>query len=572
MKIPDRGFLDWEVVASALKSDSSNLRELELGVDLQDSEVEQLSSGLKSPNCRLKTLRLWSCRLSEISCSALISDLKSNIHLRHLDLGENALKDSGVELLRDLLESPDCRLETLRLIDCSLSEISCSALISALKSNIHLRELDLSWNDLQDSGELLRDLLEGPDCRLETLRLIDCSLSEISCSALISALKSNIHLRELDLSENALKDSGVELLRDLLEGPDCRLETLRLIDCSLSEISCSALISALKSNIHLRVLDLSLNNLKDSGEKLRDLLESPDCRLETLRLIDCSLSEISCSALISALKSNIHLRELDLSENALKDSGVELLRDLLEGPDCRLETLRLWSCSLSEISCSALISALKSNIHLRVLDLSLNNLKDSGEKLRDLLEGPDCRLETLRLIDCSLSEISCSALISALKSNIHLRELDLSENALKDSGVELLRDLLEGPDCRLETLRLWSCSLSEISCSALISALKSNIHLRHLDLSEKRGIDAVEDEGQANKTTTDSVQPAAEGQASGKEFKREYRVQWEQGFKWLRRGDGRMFCDICREAKMSNGFVRGCTAMQKSAFRLQQVN
>ncbi|XP_071060606.1 ribonuclease inhibitor-like [Pseudochaenichthys georgianus] len=483
MKIPDRGFLDWEVVASALKSDSSNLRELELGVDLQDSEVEQLSSGLKSPNCRLKTLRLWSCRLSEISCSALISDLKSNIHLRHLDLGENALKDSGVELLRDLLESPDCRLETLRLIDCSLSEISCSALISALKSNIHLRELDLSWNDLQDSGELLRDLLEGPDCRLETLRLIDCSLSEISCSALISALKSNIHLRELDLSENALKDSGVELLRDLLEGPDCRLETLRLIDCSLSEISCSALISALKSNIHLRVLDLSLNNLKDSGEKLRDLLESPDCRLETLRLIDCSLSEISCSALISALKSNIHLRELDLSENALKDSGVELLRDLLEGPDCRLETLRLWSCSLSEISCSALISALKSNIHLRVLDLSLNNLKDSGEKLRDLLEGPDCRLETLRLIDCSLSEISCSALISALKSNIHLRELDLSENALKDSGVELLRDLLEGPDCRLETLRLWSCSLSEISCSALISALKSNIHLRHLDLS-----------------------------------------------------------------------------------------
>ena len=37
----------------------------------------------------------------------------------------------------------------------------------------------------------------------------------------------------------------------------------------------------------------------------------------------------------------------------------------------------------------------------------------------------------------------------------------------------------------------------------------------------KRGIDAVDDEGQASKTQTDSVQPAAEGQASGKEFKRE---------------------------------------------------
>ncbi|XP_034084727.1 NLR family CARD domain-containing protein 3-like isoform X9 [Gymnodraco acuticeps] len=167
--IPDSGFLDWEVVASALKSDPSNLRELELEVDLQDSEVEQLSSGLKSPNCRLKTLSLRGCSLSEISCSALASALKSNIHLRELDLSHNALQDSG-ELLRDLLESPDCRLETLRLIRCSLSEISCSALISALKSNIHLRELDLSQNALQDSGELLRDLLESPDCRLETLR------------------------------------------------------------------------------------------------------------------------------------------------------------------------------------------------------------------------------------------------------------------------------------------------------------------------------------------------------------------------------------------------------------------
>ncbi|XP_034084728.1 protein NLRC3-like isoform X10 [Gymnodraco acuticeps] len=111
--IPDSGFLDWEVVASALKSDPSNLRELELEVDLQDSEVEQLSSGLKSPNCRLKTLSLRGCSLSEISCSALASALKSNIHLRELDLSHNALQDSG-ELLRDLLESPDCRLETLR--------------------------------------------------------------------------------------------------------------------------------------------------------------------------------------------------------------------------------------------------------------------------------------------------------------------------------------------------------------------------------------------------------------------------------------------------------------------------
>ncbi|XP_051796851.1 NACHT, LRR and PYD domains-containing protein 14-like [Acanthochromis polyacanthus] len=457
-------------------------------MEMKDLTVHQeIQEFLQSKNRSKK-------ELSVIHCSALAYMLQmSEEVLDELDLSK--YKTSSEEGKQRLIPAVrNCR--KARLSNCGLSESECEVVVSALKSNpSHLIELDLSYNDLKDSGGVkhLCDGLQSPNCKLETLRLMECWLSEISCDSLVSALKSNpSHLEHLDLSRNwNLKDSGVKHLIGFVESPDCILKTLRLEDCYLSEISCDSLISALKSNpSYLEHLDLSGNNLKDSGVKhLSGFVQSPDCILKTLRLRNCSLSEISCDSLVSALKSNpSHLEHLDLSGNNLQDSGVKHLSGFLESPDCILKTLRLEDCSSSEISCDSLVSALKSNpSHLEHLDLSNNwNLKDSGVKhLSGFVESPDCILKTLRLKDCSLSEISCDSLVSALKSNpSHLEHLDLSGNNLQDSGVKHLSGFLESPDCILKTLRLEDCYLSEISCDSLVSALKSNpSHLEHLNLS-----------------------------------------------------------------------------------------
>ncbi|KAJ0000931.1 hypothetical protein NQD34_005951 [Periophthalmus magnuspinnatus] len=159
---------DWSALCFLLLSSGSELEEFNLHEYFASEDVLlRLLPVLRVSNTAL----LNCCNLSSHCCGPLASVLSSS-SLTHLDLSENDLQDSGVELLCSGLKSALCRLDKLRLSGCLVSQRGGAALASALSSaSSHLRELDLSFNHPGPSAELLTALEDDPHSPLQSVRL-----------------------------------------------------------------------------------------------------------------------------------------------------------------------------------------------------------------------------------------------------------------------------------------------------------------------------------------------------------------------------------------------------------------
>ncbi|XP_055753546.1 NLR family CARD domain-containing protein 3-like isoform X2 [Salvelinus fontinalis] len=271
----------------------------------------------------------------------------------------------------------------------TLHDLLKSAVDKALESkngHLDLFVRFLHGMSLESNQKLLRGLVTQTESSPESVEKTIRSLKVMQRKNISPERCINLFHCLIEMKDHSVQEEIQEYLRS-----EDRSKNLTLAHCS-------ALAYMLQ--ISEEVLDVfDLKQYKTSEEGRRRLLPAVrGCRKALLT--DCELTDTSCEVLVPALSSNSsHLRELDLSNNDLKDSGVKLLSAGLGNPHCQLETLRLSLCGVEEEGFDSLVSSLKSNpSHLRELDLSYNHPGDSGVRLLSAgLEDPHWRLEKLNV-------------------------------------------------------------------------------------------------------------------------------------------------------------------------------
>ncbi|CAF2155014.1 unnamed protein product [Rotaria magnacalcarata] len=245
----------------------------------------------------------------------------------------------------------------------------------------------------------------------------------------------------ISLSFNQRKPSISILIR---EASFCSV-VLKLTGSSSSSSSSTYHNSRLEDLLTLckfnSCIDLSVRELIDPDMPIIVQRAIIDKKCKGLYLTGNKLSSQSISILCDGLYNNSTLVELDLSDNHISDSGIQILIDVLSTNKSILKKLHLGSNNISDQAIKYLSDMLKTNQSLTHLLLNRNNISNRGvHLLSNVLALHNHSLEVLSFSANSLiTDVSVDSLIVMLEQNNTLKELDIKYCNMTVSNSQRLR-------------------------------------------------------------------------------------------------------------------------------------
>jgi hypothetical protein len=260
-------------------------------------------------------------------------------------------------------------------------------------------------------------------------------------------LKKNTTLRELTLHFPLGATNVSPILTSLRDHPLARDEAglLGVALCSIPSLqslvqtyftlgsaALAELVPALYHNTSIKVLDMSddMWNGMNSARLLRDILRSN----KTMATLDLSRNDFAettaVECIADGLGSNSTLRKIDLSSCALRDDDVSILAQTLGSQNKTLQKLTLENNIITSTGVGVLLETMEQSCHNTDLDLQRYPIGNQGASLLARFLGNNAlpKLTRLSFSMWSIGDIGYDAfiaLLSALKQNTSLLHLDL---------------------------------------------------------------------------------------------------------------------------------------------------
>ncbi|XP_069575702.1 capping protein, Arp2/3 and myosin-I linker protein 2 [Brachyistius frenatus] len=410
-------------------------RDLRLSVDVQQQLAFLLSS---SPS--LQELSLEACGLKldfAVKMAAALREPTSST-LRSINLSGNQIEDKGVIALSQELENLDDGLKHLSLSRVSMTARGLGCLSQVLSSSqlfsASLTHLDLSGNP----GSLVTE----------------------EATFFFMFLSSMNSLSHLDLSDTS-----------------CPLDTLFV---SLSAGCCYRL-----KHLNLARNPFSHRKVRDVTRSIREFF-SQSCELKYVGLSATKLPAQALRLLLQGLATNTRLfgLELDLSSCELRSAGAQVIQEHISEATA-ISSLDISDNSFENDMVTLVLSVgrCRSLRHLalgRNFAMKSRALSDVLHRIAQLIQDEECLLQSLSVCDSKL-KAGMHILLSSLGGQAALAELDISGNNIGDTGAKMLAKALMN-NTRLRTLTWDRNNVTARGLQDVADALERNFTLQQVSL------------------------------------------------------------------------------------------
>ncbi|MGK3741544.1 MAG: hypothetical protein ACI8RD_010081 [Bacillariaceae sp.] len=362
----------------------------------------------------------WSCsRLNEIvirggQLSRYSDDLSSRTLSFIRDRSGSRSSLTKIHLERFWID-PTCKIryDKTTLKELSLSSLSLSScLLESLRWHLSSSDTHENNDDNHDNDDNQQANDDVGSCVLEYIDLTNSGLNNASTNdkeAFVAMFRSNTSLENICLSE-----------------------------CNLTDEVLVPVISSLRHNPSITNLDLSFN--KCQSETIWELARPQTCLTTCLRNLNLGFiafgagRQIDLKPLFRSLIESPPQHQIDISSN--------IRFKPFKSFTSTLTTLQLGGNSLRDPTMKDITVMLKQNQTLERLDLSENRFTNVGVRfLADCFESHDDE-----------NEDYAHATTTTTTARPGLRFLNLEDNRFNEDGVSMLADAMEFKNCKIESI------------------------------------------------------------------------------------------------------------------------